>query len=84
MWWNYSLPAHCMAAILLSCGIHGNETAPIEVIDAMLADIASGHLTALHHRLLVAVWQSQGHAPGRALSGLRPQSSVQWRPPAAA
>ncbi|WP_199101743.1 succinylglutamate desuccinylase [Aquitalea sp. ASV11] len=41
------------AFILLSCGIHGNETAPIEVIDAMLADIASGTLP-LHHRLLVA------------------------------
>ncbi|WP_287876886.1 succinylglutamate desuccinylase [Aquitalea sp.] len=38
--------------ILLSCGIHGNETAPIEVVDSILADIGSGHLL-LQHRLLV-------------------------------
>jgi len=38
--------------ILLSCGVHGNETAPIEVVDSMLADIASGALP-LQHRLLV-------------------------------
>ncbi|WP_089086104.1 succinylglutamate desuccinylase [Aquitalea magnusonii] len=38
--------------ILLSCGIHGNETAPVEVVDKMLADIASGNLP-LQHRVLV-------------------------------
>ncbi|WP_047257562.1 succinylglutamate desuccinylase [Chromobacterium subtsugae] len=39
-------------SVLLSCGVHGNETAPIEVADAILADIADGTL-ALNCRLLV-------------------------------
>jgi len=48
-------PANLAASashILLSCGVHGNETAPIEVVDGILADIASGQL-ALRHPLLV-------------------------------
>ncbi|WP_434634710.1 succinylglutamate desuccinylase [Chromobacterium sp. CV08] len=39
-------------SVLLSCGVHGNETAPIEVVDAILDDIAAGRL-ALRCRLLV-------------------------------
>lgn len=39
-------------SVLLSCGVHGNETAPIEVVDGMLTDIAAGQL-ALNCRLLV-------------------------------
>ncbi|OHX20659.1 succinylglutamate desuccinylase [Chromobacterium sphagni] len=39
-------------SVLLSCGVHGNETAPIEVVDAILADIADGKLP-LNCRLLV-------------------------------
>ena len=39
-------------SVLLSCGVHGNETAPIEVVDGMLSDIAAGRL-ALRCRLLV-------------------------------
>lgn len=39
-------------AILLSCGIHGNETAPIEILDAMVQDILCGRLV-VKHRLMV-------------------------------
>ncbi|MEO9382768.1 succinylglutamate desuccinylase [Chromobacterium phragmitis] len=39
-------------SILLSCGVHGNETAPIEVVDEMLRDIAESRLP-LRCRLLV-------------------------------
>ncbi|UTH73836.1 succinylglutamate desuccinylase [Chromobacterium sp. IIBBL 290-4] len=39
-------------SVLLSCGVHGNETAPIEVADGILADIDAGKLT-LNCRLLV-------------------------------
>lgn len=39
-------------SVLLSCGVHGNETAPIEVVDAILDDLAEGRLT-LNCRLLV-------------------------------
>lgn len=38
--------------IVLSCGIHGNETAPIEICAAIVRDILSGSL-AVAHRLLV-------------------------------
>lgn len=34
--------------IVLSCGVHGNETAPIEICDAMLQDIAAGTLKLAH------------------------------------
>lgn len=39
-------------SLLLSSGVHGNETAPVEVLNAILADIAGGKL-ALRCRLLV-------------------------------
>jgi succinylglutamate desuccinylase len=32
------------APLVLSCGIHGNETAPIEIIDDLLRDLALGNL----------------------------------------
>ncbi|OWY37528.1 succinylglutamate desuccinylase [Xenophilus sp. AP218F] len=38
-------------SVLLSCGVHGNETAPIEVVDTILNDLASGRLP-LRCRLL--------------------------------
>lgn len=38
--------------IVLSCGVHGNETAPIEICAALVQDLLLGRLT-LKHRLLV-------------------------------
>lgn len=38
--------------IVYSCGIHGNETAPIEICDELVQQILTGKLT-LKHRLLV-------------------------------
>ncbi|MES1178241.1 MAG: succinylglutamate desuccinylase [Myxococcales bacterium] len=37
-------PASRAADVLLSAGVHGDETAPIEVCDALIRDIASGEL----------------------------------------
>lgn len=39
---------------MLSCGIHGDETAPIEIVDGILRDIADGRLT-LRERVLVVL-----------------------------
>ena len=39
---------------VLSCGIHGDETAPIEIVDRILHDIADAHLT-LRERVLVVL-----------------------------
>ncbi|RXZ44240.1 succinylglutamate desuccinylase [Crenobacter cavernae] len=33
------------ADLLLSAGVHGNETAPVEVVEAILADLIAGRLT---------------------------------------
>lgn len=38
--------------IVLSCGVHGNETAPIEICAELVQDLILGKLT-LQHRLLV-------------------------------
>jgi succinylglutamate desuccinylase len=38
--------------IVLSCGIHGNETAPIEICAELVSDVLQGKLI-LQHRLLV-------------------------------
>ena len=38
--------------IVLSCGVHGNETAPIEICAELVQDVILGKLT-LQHRLLV-------------------------------
>lgn len=34
--------------IVLSCGVHGNETAPIEICNKMISDLAAGALKATH------------------------------------
>lgn len=39
---------------ILSCGIHGDETAPIEIVDGILRDIADARLT-LRERVLVVL-----------------------------
>lgn len=39
---------------VLSCGIHGDETAPIEIVDGILRDLADGHLV-LRERVLVVL-----------------------------
>ncbi|MBV1777286.1 succinylglutamate desuccinylase [Burkholderiaceae bacterium DAT-1] len=41
-----------LGEMLLSCGIHGNETAPIELVDQLLADLLNGTQT-LGVRLLM-------------------------------
>ena len=38
--------------VVLSCGVHGNETAPIEICAELVQDLILGKLT-LEHRLLV-------------------------------
>ena len=40
-------------AILLSVGVHGNETAPIEIIDDLIRDILSGKISLAHNLLVV-------------------------------
>ncbi|MGO5000153.1 succinylglutamate desuccinylase [Oceanisphaera sp. W20_SRM_FM3] len=39
--------------IVISCGIHGNETAPIEMCVRLLADIVSGRLVCAQRLLLI-------------------------------
>ncbi len=47
-------PAANLEHILLSAGVHGNETAPIEVLSGIVNDLLDGTLP-LHARLLVAL-----------------------------
>ena len=41
-------------SILLSVAVHGNETAPIEIIDQLVSDIFAGKII-LKHRLLIVI-----------------------------
>ncbi len=39
--------------IVISCGIHGNETAPIEMVEQLFSEINSGQLTVTNELLLI-------------------------------
>ena len=47
-----AVPAMPSVDVLLSVGIHGNETAPVEVVCAIVADIAAGRLLLARRVLL--------------------------------
>ena len=40
-------------AYIYSCGIHGNETAPIEIVNDLIKDLVSGKLTLGHPLLII-------------------------------
>ncbi|MCV2883770.1 succinylglutamate desuccinylase [Aestuariibacter sp. AA17] len=39
--------------IVLSCGVHGNETAPIEICDELVKNVLTGELTLAHRTLFL-------------------------------
>ncbi|MBN4665321.1 succinylglutamate desuccinylase [Pandoraea nosoerga] len=49
---------------ILSCGIHGDETAPIEIVDGILRDIADARLT-LRERVLVVLGNPEAVRAGK-------------------
>lgn len=46
-------PLKNSASIVLSCGIHGNETGPIELCDSLVNDIIAGRITPIHKVLFI-------------------------------
>jgi succinylglutamate desuccinylase len=51
------------ADVLISCGVHGNETAPVEVMEGIVADLLQGKLT-LKRRTLVLLGNLEALAAG--------------------
>lgn len=51
------------AHLLISCGVHGNETAPVEVMEDIVADLTNGKL-ALKRRVLVLLGNLEALAAG--------------------
>lgn len=49
--------------IVLSCAVHGNETAPIEIVNQLLNDILSGSVVC-QHRLLLLMGNPQAMVAG--------------------
>lgn len=56
-------PAHYHKAVVISAGIHGNETAPIEILEQIYQDILT-HQLALNVRLLLVLGNPQAIRQG--------------------
>lgn len=60
-----SPPAVAMHRVLISCGIHGNETAPMEIVDQLFSEIRSGELTVENELLFIIGNPSAANAAER-------------------
>ncbi|MEW9898510.1 succinylglutamate desuccinylase [Chitinivorax sp. PXF-14] len=62
--WQVTPATPPLAELVISCGIHGNETAPIELVDRLVATIRKGQL-ASRVRLLFIVGNLQAMRVGK-------------------